>query len=80
MNRTPLDRWTLAHLASGALAARLGVPLPGFILGSVLYEAVEHKLESPGGHPFFGSKRPEALANVAVDLAAGALGYQLGRR
>jgi hypothetical protein len=68
-NRSAFDRWTIAHVAVGALAGVAGVPaLPLFALAAG-YEVLEQVVErSPMGRRVFGTLGPESAANVAADL------------
>lgn len=77
-NESAVDWWTLAHVATGFVAARVGVPFGWYFLLSVGFEAIEHQMESPSGSPVFGTKRPESRINVATDLVSGVAGYWLG--
>lgn len=78
-NVSPVDPWTLAHIATGAAAGAARVPIAAYVGIAVLYELVEWTMEYPRGSRIFGTKRPESAVNVAVDFAAGAAGYALGR-
>jgi len=79
-NTSLFDAWTLAHIATGVLAARLGVPHGLFLGLTVAYEAVEYSTTFPIGKKVFGAKRPESSLNVAGDLIASTGAYLLVRR
>lgn len=76
-NESFVDVWSLAHVATGYTARKIGVPFFLYMGGAVLFERIEHSMEYPDGHPTFGTKRPETLKNVIGDLVVGALGYYL---
>lgn len=79
-NETALDTWTLAHVATGVTAARVGLPFLPYMVLSVLFEVWEHKMEYPNGSKLFGTKRPESKINVAADVVLGAAGYLVAQR
>mgnify|MGYP001566748730 CR=1 FL=1 len=70
VNAAPFDAWTPTHVLTGLVAGAIGVPLPWAIGGAVLYEVAEYAVE----------KRPESIANVAVDLAVFLGAWWLGAR
>jgi len=78
VNESALDKWTIAHAATGLCAAKLGMPLRQYLALAVAYELLEHSIESPRGSVFLGTKRPETRINVLTDLLAGVVGYRLG--
>lgn len=77
-NVSPLDAWTVTHVATGYTAAKLGLSLGWYFGLSVAYELIEHQMETPDGSKIFGTKRPESLINVLADLGSGVAGYKLG--
>ena len=79
-NSAVFDKWTLPHVASGFVAARLNVSFTTFTVLAIAYEVFEYSLEYPSGRKIFGTKRPESLINVAGDIVANTAGYWLGQR
>jgi len=80
MNQGFVDAWTLNHVATGYVAAKLGLSWSTYLALALGYEAFEHWMESPGGHPWFGTKRPESALNVTGDIVFGVLGYEVGKK
>lgn len=79
-NRTLVDQWTIVHIATGVLFARLGIGLSPAIAYALIYEILEQFVERSGaGEQLFGSTGPEAIGNALVDLAAFLGGYGLGK-
>lgn len=65
------DRWTLVHIATGALAGVAGVPWQWALGAAVAYEVIEHPWQSTeAGQRFWGVPGPEIAANKATDVAA----------
>lgn len=75
VNASAADGWTLVHIASGAALGMMGVSLPWTVGLGLAYEVAEYAHESPRGSALFGSKRPESLVNVAVDMVALVAGW-----
>lgn len=71
-NRAVFDGWTLAHIATGMVAKRIGLSAPVYMGLAVAFEVAEHMVERR-------FKRPETPKNVAGDLLAGILGYAIAR-
>lgn len=69
-----VDNWTWTHLVWGALAQRMGLPLQTAVLLAAANEAGEAVLRRRRPGLVFGS--PEGPANVAVDVAANAVGWK----
>jgi len=78
-NVSPLDGWTLVHVAWGGLAGGLGLNPWAFMLATAAYEVLECAHESPSGSRLFGSKRPESPANMVMDVGVAAVAYGLAR-
>lgn len=72
-NVSPIDIWTPVHAAFGVGAARFGVRRVPWYLSMALLEFGELLLEDRG---LLGVESP---ANVVIDLAVGALAYELER-
>ena len=78
-NVTIVDKWTPVHVLSGMIAGWMNVPLPMFLATFAAFEVLEYGLEHKG-FPALGTKNPEALANVAGDLAAASIGYMITKK
>ena len=78
-NLSPLDGWTLVHIAWGGLAGALGMNPWAFMLTTGAYEVLEYAHEHPHGSRIFGSKRPESPANMIADVGVAAVAYGLTR-
>lgn len=76
--RGAIDKWTLTHLAWGALAARMGVPEDVFMALGAANELGEYAVRRARPDLLWGS--PESGPNVLTDVAANWIGYKLGRR
>ena len=79
-NIRPVDEWTAVHILVG-LALGLGeIDVGTALLGAVVYEAVEQRVErTDAGAEFFETSGPESDANVATDLLAFGLAFWIGR-
>jgi hypothetical protein len=78
INKRAFDRFTLAHLAGGWLAAELGAsPGQALVIG-VGWEILETPLKS-AAPAVFPHASPDTAANALVDVAAFFVGYLLGR-
>lgn len=64
-NGDPFDRFTLLHLASGAMMHRRGWGLGGVVLAGLAFELVEDALKTAA---------PEAFPNATLDTKENALG------
>lgn len=68
-----VDAWTLAHVGAGAALGALRVGPVASLVALALFEVAEAGLRATGtGAGLFA---PESRTNVAVDLAAGAVGW-----
>ena len=80
-NRAAVDPWTVVHFASGLAAGLMDIPRSLSFPAAVAYEIAEQYLErTEAGEEIFETKGPETFPNVAVDLAAFALGQWMGER
>lgn len=73
-----IDVWTLVHVATGWVLARLGLsffPVLGLLLGFEVVEAWLRKLKTGG----VGLFAPESHGNIVADILAGCAGYVIGR-
>ena len=79
-NQAPLDPWTSIHVGVGAVFGFAGASWPVALLAAVAYELAEQVIErTETGRRLFGTTAPESPANVAVDVAAFAVGYGAAR-
>lgn len=72
-----IDPWTWTHLVWGLIAERMGISRRDFSIMGVTNEVVELGVRKARPDLLWGS--PETAGNVIVDLAANALGWELGR-
>lgn len=80
-NEAALDPWTAVHFAAGLAAGLTEIPKHVSIPAAVLYEIAEQYVERTAwGKEFFETDGPESLSNVALDLAAFAVGQWAGLR
>jgi len=79
-NKDLVDGWSLVHMAVGAGAGAVGLPR-GWAYGlAALYEVAEYAHEYPSGSAIFGTKEPESVGNVASDMVAFGVGFELARQ
>lgn len=78
-NRSPIDIWTAVHLATGAVAARLGLSLPITMIAGAIYELAEptFAFEVFGRGYTEDTYPPETCANQIMDLVALGAGWTL---
>lgn len=80
-NKSILDPWTIVHFGAGLAAGLVAIRLPTALAGAVAYEVVEQFVERKElGKELFNTSGPEVIPNALVDVAAFALGHELGRR
>ena len=74
INRAPVDRFTAVHVAAGAGARTLNIPLPLVMLAAVGWEIAETPLKKrfPGRFP---SPSLDSAVNTSWDITAAVLGY-----
>lgn len=79
MSEDALDRYTLAHVFVGVAFRAANVGLPGTMLSSVAWEAVEPALKShfPG---IFPNATPDSAQNKVADILAVGAGWWLAER
>ncbi len=70
-NESPLDKWTLIHLAAGALMKEVGLSTAATVGVLTVFELLER--------PLFDTE-PESLVNQVADVGAGWLGHSLWER
>jgi hypothetical protein len=68
------DRFSLAHVAAGAVAELAAIPAPLAIGASVAFEGVENDLKKHYGR-FFPADQLDAWQNSVGDVLSFALGY-----
>jgi hypothetical protein len=75
-----LDRWAVAHLASGMLLG-LSNATPTFALTSLIaFEILEAYLRGQPGASGKGLTEYESEKNIIADVAVGMIGYVLTKR
>jgi len=74
-DRSPLDRYTLAHALFGLIASRQGVSTVNILLISILYELIEDRLIS--GVLQDVGWTPEPKSNALIDILAAYAGTKL---
>jgi hypothetical protein len=80
-NKSVLDPWTVVHFGAGLAAGLVAIRFPTALAAAVAYEAVEQLLERKEvGKELFNTSGPETVPNALVDVAAFALGHELGHR
>jgi len=67
------------HVASGALAAHVGLALKPYLILSVGYEVLEYIVEKNGSN-LFKTTSPESPKNIASDLLLGLSAYIIFKR
>jgi len=78
-NKAAIDPWTVVHFAAGLALGLTNVPFRPAMGASIGYEVVEQAVERQRwGERLFDVSGPESLPNVALDLAAFALGHRAG--
>ena len=73
-NGAPVDRYTLAHVASGAVLGFLGVPWWAAVPAGIAFEAGEDRLKDLPGAAFPDPSH-DSKANALGDLAAYVFGF-----
>jgi hypothetical protein len=68
------DAWSLMHVGVGYIAGLTGLPIGWAFSLFVGYELVEPKLKS-----MVGIEQAESLQNQVGDVAAGMLGWAIGK-
>lgn len=68
MNKEVFDAWTLAHLALGFALGKMGVSRRRAMVFALVWEVFEQTWE----------RMPERGVNAVTDVAANALGWELG--
>jgi hypothetical protein len=74
----PLDGWSWAHFASGAVLAFMPISLFACLLLLTAYEAFEQELRLVGG-PGEALLEYESQANIVADVLVGVGGFVLVR-
>lgn len=78
-NKAAMDPWTVVHLATGLAAGLMDIPRNVSFPAAVLYEIAEQYVERTAwGKDLLETRGPESLPNVALDLAAFAVGQWAG--
>jgi len=71
----PLDKWSLTHVAWGAIARAMGVTFDELIMLSASNEVLDQAIRTQNPSLLWGE--PESPANVAADIALNLVGFKL---
>lgn len=77
INKTPVDRFSFVHLATGIGSGIVGVPAWLALSGSLAFEAFETPMKKRVPKKF-PDPSPDTPANAAVDVLAYMAGWMIG--
>lgn len=76
INRTPIDRFTLAHFALGFVLGRTGASFAATVALAIAWEVVERPLKS-SAPALFPNPRQDSAPNALVDIGAAMVGFTI---
>lgn len=79
VNSDAVDPWSIVHFLTGVAAGQV-VSFPVYLGLATAYEVAEYAHEYPKGSAIFGSKRPESMTNIVMDMILGTLGYMIAQK
>lgn len=76
--KSPIDKYTLGHMAWGAVLATVGIPFWGAFVASVVFEMIENPMKK---HiPFiFPEPIPDPIGNQVMDTIGVLTGWAIVR-
>lgn len=77
INRSPVDRFTLLHVAAGMAAGAVRLPWWLTLVGSLAFEVMENGVQPATPSIFAGSAPSDSLSNSVGDTLAVMLGWGL---